>query len=82
MSLQVDKLTARGVHTLEMETFHLYDLARCAKADAPIRAAACTIVLAERWTNDFLPAEKLLNLERRGGLACLRALARSSLKQH
>ena len=41
--------------SLEMETFHLLDLARCSLGT--VVAAACVIALADRTTNDFLDGE-------------------------
>lgn len=41
--------------SLEMETFHLLDLARCSKGT--VVASACVIALADRMTNDFLDSE-------------------------
>jgi hypothetical protein len=38
--------------SLEMETFHLFDLARCSRGT--IEAAACAIGLAQRQSNAFL----------------------------
>eukprot|EP00884_Botryococcus_braunii_P021186 jgi/Botrbrau1/7751/Bobra.0159s0180.1 len=58
--------------SLEMETFHLLDLARCSLGT--IHAAAMAIVLAERHTNEFLDPAEAKHLELQGGLACLRAL--------
>ena len=63
--------------TLEMETFHLLDLARCAK---DITAAAAMIVLAQRKSNDFLPTETTHILERQGGAAALETLAEFPLE--
>ncbi len=44
-----------NVLSLEMETFHLLDLARC--SNGTVVAAACCIALADRTTNDFLDCE-------------------------
>ncbi|KAL3133066.1 hypothetical protein ABBQ38_006970 [Trebouxia sp. C0009 RCD-2024] len=58
--------------SLEMETFHLFDLARC--SGGRIRAAAVAIVLAERYTNDFIAASEVEKLEGLAGLAALTSL--------
>lgn len=58
--------------TLEMETFHLLDLARCSRGK--IRASAATIVLAQRKSNAWLTKEELHSLEVNGGEAILDAL--------
>ena len=63
--------------SLEMESFHLFDLARC--SGGSIRAAAVAIVLAERQSNAFIAAEKIVELEKRGGLAALQALVAARL---
>ena len=63
--------------SLEMETFHLFDLARC--SGGRIKAAAMAIALAERYTNDFIAAEKIEQLERQAGLAALTALTQFEL---
>ena len=60
--------------SLEMETFHLLDMARCS-AGGSVKAASCAIGLAERWTNDFLGPERMLELERACGKAALETLA-------
>ncbi len=63
----------RQVITLEMETFHLFDLAR--SSGGSVVAAAAAIGLAQRKTNDFLHKEVQTELELKAGLAVLRALA-------
>ena len=63
--------------SLEMESFHLFDLARC--SGGSIQAAAVAIVLAERQSNAFIAAEKIVELEKRGGLAALQALVAARL---
>eukprot|EP01132_Coremiostelium_polycephalum_P002165 gene2165-2665_t len=63
--------------TLEMETFQLYHLAKRSKI--PIKAAATTIVLANRLNNDFLSNQEKEELELKGGKACLEALIKISL---
>ena len=64
--------------SLQMETFHLYHLAKlngyAQKNDKVIRAAACAIVLAQRKSDDFLPNEIKHMIEKRAGSACLQAL--------
>merc|ERR1711879_653253 len=57
--------------TLEMETFHLLDLARCSRGK--IQATAATIVLAQRKSNAWLTKEELHSLEVNGGEAILDA---------
>ena len=37
-----------GARSMQMETFHLFDLARCSAAASPIRASAAAIILASR----------------------------------
>lgn len=63
--------------TLEMETAQLLDLARC--SGGSLRAAAGVIVLADRASNDFLGAQRIEQLERAAGQACLAALAATQL---
>lgn len=58
--------------SLEMETFHLLDLARC--SGGKIKAAAVAIALAERYTNDFIAASEIEKLEKQAGLAALTTL--------
>eukprot|EP00238_Polyblepharides_amylifera_P002032 CAMPEP_0196585694 /NCGR_PEP_ID=MMETSP1081-20130531/51637_1 /TAXON_ID=36882 /ORGANISM="Pyramimonas amylifera, Strain CCMP720" /LENGTH=251 /DNA_ID=CAMNT_0041907319 /DNA_START=635 /DNA_END=1387 /DNA_ORIENTATION=- len=60
------------VTSLEMETFHLLDLARCSRGT--VEAAACAIGLAQRKSNDFLQASQIRVLERIAGEATLRSL--------
>lgn len=63
--------------SLEMESFHLLDLARCSKGS--IQAAAAAIVLAERQTNAFIAADRVATLEKTAGRACLEALTAHQL---
>ena len=63
--------------SLEMETFHLFDLARC--SGGRIKAAAMAIALAERYTNDFIAADQVEQLERQAGQAALTALSQFDL---
>jgi len=66
------------VVSLEMETFHLLDLARC--SHGTIQATACAIGLAQRHSNEFLEAPRIKVLEKAAGMAVLRALALCNLK--
>lgn len=64
--------------SLQMETFHLFHLAKlnnyaCQNAN-PIRTAACAIVLAQRKSDDFLSNDLKHAIERKAGNACLEAL--------
>ncbi|KAF6266147.1 nucleoside phosphorylase domain-containing protein [Scenedesmus sp. NREL 46B-D3] len=63
--------------SLEMETFHLLDLARCSKGS--IKAAAFCIAAAERYSNRFISTEQIHVCERLGGAAALTALTQCSL---
>ncbi|EGC35231.1 hypothetical protein DICPUDRAFT_79031 [Dictyostelium purpureum] len=65
------------VTTLEMETFQLYHLSKRSKQ--PIKAAAATIILANRLSNAFLDNETKSRLEIEGGRACLDALIKIDL---
>lgn len=58
--------------SLEMETFHLFDLAQC--SSGRIKAAAMAIALAERYTNDFIAASEIEKLEKLAGIAALTTL--------
>ncbi|KYQ91549.1 uridine phosphorylase [Tieghemostelium lacteum] len=75
----IDQLiqTHKNIKTLEMETFQLYHLAT--RSVAPIKAAAATIILANRLSNDFLSNEEKTKLEISGGKACLEALYKQKL---
>jgi len=76
----IEEMTAKErVTTLEMETFHLFDLARCANNRMPIKVSAATIVLAQRKSNDFLDNATLHRLEKEAGEGCLRTLAQFDL---
>jgi len=59
------------VGSIQMETFHLYHLARLS---GTISAAACAIVLAQRKKNDFLGNDEKHTLEKQAGRACFEAL--------
>jgi len=62
-----------GVKTLEMETFHLMDLAR--SSFGVIKASACAIILAQRSSNEMLNFDLLHKIEIEAGQACLSTLA-------
>ncbi|KAF5834014.1 hypothetical protein DUNSADRAFT_9451 [Dunaliella salina] len=65
--------------SLEMETFQLLDLARCAKGSSILGMSMC-IALAERYSNRFMDYKSLEAAELAGGRAALSALARVQLK--
>lgn len=62
------------VCTLEMETFHLFDLARSSKPSALIAASGAAIVLANRRNNIVVSHADLMRLEVLGGKAALETL--------
>eukprot|EP00887_Chlorella_sp_A99_P005428 scaffold1.g5428.t1 len=62
---------------MEMETFHLLDLARTSRGS--IAASAVAIALACRRSNEFLTTERIEQLERACGQACLATLAAAPL---
>jgi len=64
---------------LEMETFHLFDLARSSCCDT-ITATAATIVLAQRKSNEFLDHQTLHKLEVEAGAGVLNTLAELNLQ--
>jgi uridine phosphorylase len=64
--------------SLEMETFMLFHLAKCARG-APIAASAAAIVLANRLVGEALEADRIETLEEKGGKALLHALIRFPL---
>jgi hypothetical protein len=64
--------------TLQMETFHLLDLARCSSGS--VRAAAVCIAAAERYSNRFISRQLMVERERQGGAAALTALVRCPLE--
>lgn len=64
--------------TLEMETFHLYDLARVSQGS--VIASAAAIGLAQRKSNDFIDASRIAELEERAGEALLRTLTKCELE--
>ena len=63
--------------SLEMETFHLLDLARCSKGT--VRASAAAIGLAQRRSNAFIDADDVSRLEKLGGISLLQTLAAAKL---
>jgi len=67
------------VKSLEMETFHLLDLARISVGT--IRASAIAIVLAQRKTNAFLSNEEINKMEEIAGRATLTAITSCSLPE-
>lgn len=64
----------KSLRTLQMETALFYDLAQTTKADYPMFASACAMVLANRHGNAVLSKAELVALESVGGRACLEAL--------
>jgi uridine phosphorylase len=77
----LDALAKRvpGLATLEMETFHLFELARStttgvSSADLRIRAAAAHIVIVNRALETSMSVSDLHSLEKAGGFAALEAL--------
>ncbi|KAK3240868.1 hypothetical protein CYMTET_49324 [Cymbomonas tetramitiformis] len=76
----MDELLGRypGLTTLEMETFHLYDLARVSHGS--VIASAAAIGLAQRKSNDFIDASRIAELEERAGEALLRTLVKCELE--
>ncbi|GAX77180.1 hypothetical protein CEUSTIGMA_g4626.t1 [Chlamydomonas eustigma] len=63
--------------SLEMETFHLLDMARC--SGGRVRAAGMCLALADRKSNEMLEYARLEQLEVEAGLAALRALIKTDL---
>lgn len=61
--------------TLEMESFHIFHLAKCCHSK-DIKSAAAVIVLAQRNSDDFLPNEKIAEMESKTGEAALTALSK------
>ncbi|KAJ8604973.1 hypothetical protein CTAYLR_006905 [Chrysophaeum taylorii] len=60
--------------TMEMETYHLFRLARIAAKSAPIHAAAAAIVCADRDSGDVIATETLHAIELSAGTSVLDAL--------
>ena len=58
--------------SMEMESFHLFDLARC---NEELNTAAAVIGIAHRHTGAFLESSRREVLEKKGGYAMLKALA-------
>jgi uridine phosphorylase len=80
----VDELMAKhpNLTTIEMESFHLFDLARCStRQGQETRCSACTIVLAQRKSDDFLPFDRLKELEACAGEAVLRTVATAEMPE-
>lgn len=65
--------------SIEMESYFLFHLARCASSRAPIAAAAAAIVCADRLSGEVIQAAKLKAVEAEAGRAVLSALAAHSL---
>lgn len=65
--------------SLEMETFHLLDLARCSEGNS-LQAAAFCIAAAERYSNKFISKELMTEREKQGGIAALTALVKTPLQ--
>jgi len=65
--------------SLEMETFQLFELARA--SGGTISAAACTIVLAQRKSNEFLDHSSLHQLEEEAGKAVMDTIVSFPLKK-
>lgn len=66
-----------AVASMEMETFHLLDLARC--CNTSIKATAASIVVANRSTGGVVDGPTLSRLESVGGGAVMKALASTPL---
>lgn len=62
------------VRSMEMESGHLFDLARTAKADCPIYCSAAAMVIANRHGSSVLSKAELAGLEEAGGRAALETL--------
>ena len=70
--------------SMQMETFHLLDLARASCAAAPVRASAAAIILASRAPDgpaagSVAGKDVVAALELAGGRACLEALCETEL---
>jgi uridine phosphorylase len=69
------------VVSLEMESFHLLDLARvCRASTGGIRAAAVAIALAQRHSNEFLDNDSLYKIEEVAGAAIVDVLVATELE--
>ena len=64
---------------MEMESFQLLHLARCALPAGAVRAATAAIVCANRGSADVITKEALHDLEKRGGRAMLKAVTSCAL---
>ncbi len=65
--------------SLQMETYHLYHLAKI-NSYGQIHTAACAIVLAQRKSDEFLSNDEKHLREKKAGNACLEALASYPIK--
>lgn len=63
------------VVSLQMQTYPLYRLAHESSADAPIKAAACAIVVNNLATDAFIETQKKHEIELYAGQACMQALS-------
>ena len=72
----VDRVLAAvpGARCMQMETFHLLDLARASLPASRVRASAAAIVIMNRRSGAVAAAEEVHALEVAGGRACLEAL--------
>jgi uridine phosphorylase len=64
--------------TMEMETFILFHLAKC--CTLPIKAAAATIIVANRLDNSVIDEETIVRLEDQGGHAVLKTISEIKLE--
>ena len=62
---------------MEMESYTLLHLARCARQ--PVRACTAAIVCANRDSTEVIEVHTLHDVESRGGAAILRVLAATPL---
>ena len=78
----VERVTAAHPEavSMEMESFQMLHLARCAKPVGHIRAATAAIVCANRASGDVISKEALHDVESRGGRAMLAAITRCALR--
>lgn len=60
--------------SMEMESFHLLDLARSTRAPNKIASASAVVVVANRVTGEVVEGRKLAEVEGRVGIALLRAV--------
>jgi uridine phosphorylase len=75
----IEKIHARypGAITFEMESFVLFHLAKCCAEK--IKAAAATIIVANRLDNCVVEDDVLVKLEEVGGHAVLKAISQATL---